>query len=1015
MNMNKHLSFLFLLFGTLSLAGAESVITNSPLASPTATPAKPKGVRNDQIYPPSAEASKSISYDGSGFLINGQRKYLSSGTIHFARVPNELWRDRLTRVKNADFVNVESYVFWNYQEPRENEWNFKGDGDFEKFLNLEQELGLTALIRVGPYVCAEWESGGWPLWLRFKPTMNLRTAEPEFLKWNDHWYDKILPMVEKHQISKGGNIVLLQIENEHPLGWGVVENEPYFTHLKEQVEKHGIGIPWFFSGLNHGGNPSPSDIDPSQRKNPWMSTEFWAGWFDLYGTPSDKKLHAIDKANWGILAHGGGGHNFYMLHGGSNLDSWSDNSTASSYDFGAAIGQAGDLRPSYYAMKRANLLAQSFPEIIANSTSALTENKSAATGKDIEVLGARKSSAGSLLFLRNNSISDEAAATLANGGSLRIARNSSVALPRGVILGKDQVIEDSTLPVLAVAKNEGITTVVFYGLPGQEGGVTVATPEKKRINFTVSSNSISEEMIAGGSLRILVIPQDLSLRTWRLGSQDHQFLVFGPAFVRDLVMKDGTPEVTYERFMNQPSCGQVAVYGASANKAMEWHFAAPSDGGLESTKAPVLSPWLTLSSSAPADPSFDDSHWFASEQPQQMGADGDNGSFAWYRAVVNMPASGHGTLNIKGADMISVFLNGKPMPGKGGSYPVDLIAGKNLLAVFVTHAGRNKGFNYCRTPAGLDPKGILGEVSLDCNGQHVPVNGWRMHGGPGLEQTAWMNPESLKGWSPLTASSGVPSFYKSTFTAPIAKEPGIHPILRVKWTGLTRGMIWVNGHSLGRYPEKIHVDSLFVPEPWLRDGSNDIIVFDAEGASPEHVSLIVDVASREVIRTGEPTDSKTPFVVPQENPPRDLAAKNVGNLAYKATATASSSGSNETAPFKATDGDVETAWRAAGKLEPGQSPPWIAIDLGKPVPLGIVEIVWEGSSKTYKYTLEGSENGSDWTKIGDETTAVPTSPDSISDLSRLNFKGEPYRHLRVTLFAGRSSSIAELRVFQSAK
>jgi hypothetical protein len=479
-------------------------------------------------------------------------------------------------------------------------------------------------------------------------------------------------------------------------------------------------------------------------------------------------------------------------------------------------------------------------------------------------------------------------------------------------------------------------------------------------------------------------------------------------------MKDGVPVITYERFMNQPSCGQVAVYGASGSKAMEWHFAAPMDGDLESTKAPVLSPWQIHSSSAAADPSFDDGQWFASEQPQQMGADGDNGSFAWYRSVVNAPSSGHGKLNIKGADQISVFLNGKPVPRNGASYPVDLMAGKNSLAVFVTHAGRNKGFNYCRTPAGLDPKGIIGEVSLDLNGQHLPVSGWRMRGGTGMEE-AWRKPDLSKGWSPFTTSTGVPSFYKSTFNVAPTKETGIYPILRVKWTGLTRGMIWVNGHSLGRYPEKIHVDSLYIPEPWLRDGSNDIVVFDAEGASPEHVSLTVDAASREVIRTGEPTDGKAPFVVPQENPPRDLAAKNIGNLAYKAPVNASSSGSNETAPPKATDGDVETAWRAAGKLEPGQSPPWIAIDLGKPVSLGIVEIVWEGSSKTYKYALEGSENGTDWTKIGDETTAVPTSPDSISDLSRLNFKGEPYRHLRVTLFAGRSPSIAELRVFQSAK
>ena len=1013
--MNKFFPILLMMV-TLALSPAQTP-TLQPTVPPTSatTPGKPKGVHNDQIYPPSAEAAKSISFDGAGFLINGQRKYLSSGTIHFTRVPNELWRDRLTRMKNADFVNVESYVFWNYSEPRENEWHFTGDGDFEKFLNTAQELGLTALIRIGPYVCAEWESGGWPLWLRFKPTMNLRTCDPEFLKWNDHWYDKILPMVAKHQISKGGNVALLQIENEHPMGWGIVNDDPYFDHLKEQVKKHGIEIPWFFSGLNHGGNPAPADMDPSQRKNPWMSTEFWAGWFDTYGLTTEKKLHAIEKANWEILAHGGGGHNFYMLHGGSNFDSWSDNSTASSYDFGAAIGQAGDLRPSYYKMKRANLLAQSFPDIIANSTSALADYKNTVTGGKIEVLGARRSPAGTLLFLRNNSHEDSRV-TFQDGCTLKMARYSTVAMPRDVVLEKDVKIATSTLPILGVARNEGVTTVVFYGLPGEKGSVTLSVPEMKLLNFTVSENSIAESLVdlPSGAIRILVIPQDLSLRTWRLGASDKQIFVFGPAYVRDVVMHDGAPVVTYERFQNQPSCGQVAVYGASEKKPIEWHFAATANDALEKEIAPTLSAWQSLSSAAPAEITFDDSKWFASEQPQQMGADGDNSSFAWYRAILSVPSAGHGTLHIKGGDMLTVFLNGKPVLGKGTSYPVDLSAGKNSVAVFVTHAGRNKGFLFCKPVATLDPKGILGEVTLELNNQKIPVTGWRMKGGPGIEEAVWTRPDSVKGWNPFATASGVPTFYHATFENPALPEYGVHPILRLKWTGLTRGMVWVNGHSLGRYPERIRVDSLYIPEPWLRIGMNDVVIFDTEGASPAQVTLVVDKASREVLRTGATVDPKIPFVVPQENLPRDLAAMNAGNVAFKASATASGS-VKDASPENATDGDIETLWKAATKLEPGQPHPWLAVDLGKPVPLGIVEVVWEGSSRTYKYMLEGSADGATWKKIGDQSTAVPTSPDTISELSRLNFHGEPYQHLRVTIEEGKSPSIAELRVFAAGK
>ena len=311
---------------------------------------------NDAMYLPAPAAQKTIQIDGHGFIINGQRTYVASGSIHYARVPHELWRDRLLRLKRAGFNTVETYAFWNFHEPRENEWDFSGDKDFGAFLSTAQELGLYAIVRVGPYVCAEWDSGGWPIWLKFKPPFKVRTADPAFLAWNDHWYDKILPIVAAHQVHKGGNVIMVQLENEHPQGWGTVNGSPYFDHLREKALALGIEVPFFFSGLNHGHGPTPGKLEG--RKTPWFSTEFWPGWFDLYGKLGSKRFHEVERDNWKILAKGGHGHNFYMLHGGTNFETWNDNSGAASYDYGAAIGQCGDLRPIYYRMKRANLFAE---------------------------------------------------------------------------------------------------------------------------------------------------------------------------------------------------------------------------------------------------------------------------------------------------------------------------------------------------------------------------------------------------------------------------------------------------------------------------------------------------------------------------------------------------------------------------------------------------------------------------------------------------------------------------------
>ncbi len=235
---------------------------------------------NDAMYPPAPAAQAAIRVDGKGFTINGRHTYVASGTIHYARVPRDLWRDRLLRLKRAGFNTVETYAFWNFHEPQENQWDFTGDKDFGAFLATAQEVGLYAIVRVGPYVCAEWDSGGYPVWLKFKPPFNVRTADPAFLAWNDHWYDKILPIVAAHQIHKGGNVIMVQLENEHPRGSGTVNGNPYFDHLRAKAKGLGIEVPFFFSGLNHGFGPSLGNL--SGRTTPWFTTEFWSGWFDLY-------------------------------------------------------------------------------------------------------------------------------------------------------------------------------------------------------------------------------------------------------------------------------------------------------------------------------------------------------------------------------------------------------------------------------------------------------------------------------------------------------------------------------------------------------------------------------------------------------------------------------------------------------------------------------------------------------------------------------------------------------------
>jgi beta-galactosidase len=910
---------------------------------------------NDLMYPPAPAAEKAIKFDGQSFIINGKRTYIASGSLHYARVPHELWRDRLLRMKRAGFNCVETYAFWNFHEPRENEWNFSGDRDIGAFLDTAKELGLYAIVRAGPYVCAEWDSGGYPIWLKFKPPMKVRTADPEYLKWNDHWYDRILPVVAAHQIHKGGNVIMVQLENEHPRGWGAVDGDPYFDHLRKKAVELGIEVPYFFSGLNHGNGPWPRSV--AGRTTPWFTTEFWPGWFDLYGNLPAKRFHEVERDNWRILAHGGAGHNFYMLHGGSNFATWNDDSGAASYDYGAAIGQCGDLRPIYYRMKRANYLAQLLPAMREAGAKIEFDGNSAKSFENAPVVPNVK--------LDNCNVRILAAVTY-----------------HDVKWDFEHGIQGDKLRLGINRTDEKSTTLVVYGSPGETGKldfgdkqVTVRFPEDAPQTYDVATDSYS--------VRVVAMNNSLADRTWIVKN----YVVCGPAFVTDSDYVDKKLTLTIERPYGQPSCSKVIVYGEKVQQ-----FAVKANMSLDTAPAPKLENWQSRTSPE-ASTDFGDSKWKASENPQQMGADGDTSAFTWYRATVDVKKAGRGRLDFgRYADNIVVLVNGKPF-GEAAEFH----AGRNMIAVLASHRGRQKAFNYLGTLDNFYRKGLFSPVRLDIGGEKINVKGWKMRGGAG----------AIDGdWQPAAPSGGVPSFSRATFK----DKPVPGRVLRLVTKPLSRGAAWLNGHNLGRYPEKIPCSGMYLPECWLKEGENTIVIFDEKGASPAEVKLEIDrAASREVITVSEPCDASVPLVVPKDElqaAKLNFATKD--NLAFKKPAAASSS-ENGNPPDAACDGDAETRWCAAG----GNTPQWWRVDLRKAYNLNGCEILWENEAR-YQYIVEGSPDLKTWSTLSDQRQTRSTTP-----LQKLAFKASGVRYVRITITRLPSqpatwASICEVKVTEEA-
>ena len=98
-----------------------------------------------------------LSIKDGEFKMDGKSFRIYSGSMHYFRIMPEYWEDRLRKLKAAGFNTVETYVCWNMHEPRKGEFDFTGRFDIRRFIKTAQEVGLYAIVRPGPYICAEWD------------------------------------------------------------------------------------------------------------------------------------------------------------------------------------------------------------------------------------------------------------------------------------------------------------------------------------------------------------------------------------------------------------------------------------------------------------------------------------------------------------------------------------------------------------------------------------------------------------------------------------------------------------------------------------------------------------------------------------------------------------------------------------------------------------------------------------------------------------------------------------------
>jgi beta-galactosidase len=319
--------------------------------------------------------ARSFEIGDEDFLLDGEPFRILSGAIHYFRVHPEQWADRISKARLMGLNTIETYVAWNAHEPVRGEWDASGWNDLGAFLDAIGAEGMYAIVRPGPYICAEWTNGGLPVWLTRDDEIGLRRSEPRYLEEATRFLENVYEIVAPRQIDRGGNVILVQIENEYG-AYG--DDKQYLAELVRVTKDAGITVP-----LTTVDQPQPqmlrdgslpglhltasfgsraaerlATLREFQPTGPLMCMEFWDGWFDWWGGVHHTTPPADAAAELATMLAAGASVNFYMFHGGTNFgltnganDKGRFEPLVTSYDYDAPLDEAGNPTAKYAAFR----------------------------------------------------------------------------------------------------------------------------------------------------------------------------------------------------------------------------------------------------------------------------------------------------------------------------------------------------------------------------------------------------------------------------------------------------------------------------------------------------------------------------------------------------------------------------------------------------------------------------------------------------------------------------------------
>jgi beta-galactosidase len=329
-------------------------------------------------------ATHTFELADSAFLLDGKPFVMISGELHYPRIPREAWRDRMKMAKAMGLNTIGTYVFWNLHEPEKGKYDFSGNNDIAEFVRTAQQEGLWVVLRPSPYVCAEWEFGGYPYWLQKEKGLVVRSLEPQFLNAYKNYIREVAKQLAPLQINHGGNVLMVQVENEYGF---YSDDKVYLETNRKLFEDAGFDgllytcdpaakvkdghLPGLLPAVN--GVVEPAEVKRLVRtyhegKGPFYVAEWYPAWFDWWGT----EHHTVPAENYApkldALLAAGISVNMYMFHGGTtrgfmNGANFNDQNPyepqISSYDYDAPLDEAGNVTDKFKQFR--NVIARHLP------------------------------------------------------------------------------------------------------------------------------------------------------------------------------------------------------------------------------------------------------------------------------------------------------------------------------------------------------------------------------------------------------------------------------------------------------------------------------------------------------------------------------------------------------------------------------------------------------------------------------------------------------------------------------